>query len=457
MDCNGLMCNSQTNICNSPINECTPGTRQCLEAFPGDDTSFRVCGSNGKWDAPMSCPAEKYCEDSTGMCVNRLFTDKTCFSWQVGDTRCAPSEFFPTTIEVCTQSQVANQYLWTSQMSCNPGANSELGCFSPYSGLAYCKQCATPGVRTCISVQSWNICQNDYTYAQASFCNYPAEVCVSGYCELNPNSNQTNTTSCTLNDERCAPNGIIEKCKNISGNTAFYTDRACASNEYCEVIGSNPILAVCRVIPAGSSSSGSSSGSGGGMVGSGGGFWDDSSSGNGECSYTDWQVISTANFVSSDGSSCTNSTLVRYCVLSNQKTDDSRTETEFSVECTQADKCDYVYDKTEKFTDANEEGMCRTCEREVYVYTCQPSGKADYTKTKESVSCGVYSKCEAKFPTANVAEKGWFDTLISDWAVALGIIILLIIAAIAFLAYKSGDDENKKDGEQGQQEEQQEQ
>lgn len=436
MACNGLMCDPATNACF----ECSTSlySPYCV----GDVSNYCDAG----YIASENCAnlIGGYCDAATGLCDSNIINASTCTAAELGNTRCKPLESPSVTIEICIEIS-PNVYQWTGDMMCNPtdSQGRALGCYEgALIGSAYCKQCAVPGERACWFSDSWYQCEIDYTYSIPTYC-AATEVCLDGFC--NPTNNTNGTVSCTLGEERCN-NNVIEKCKNVSNSIDFFVDRACAGNEYCEEIGTNPTLAVCRAITSGGGSATAPGGySSGGGVGSGGGevFRD-----NVDCaSYTTWQISGASQFINSNGEQCTNTTVVRYCITSDGKTDTSRTETDYSIDCVQSDKCDYIYDRTEKFVDETEEGLCRNCERELYVYTCQPSGQTDFSNIKESITCGDYSKCEAKFPTANVAdEKGWIDNLLADWGVALGIIFLLLIALIAFVAYKMSEDD--EDGQQ---------
>ncbi|MFH0927127.1 MAG: hypothetical protein V1822_00955 [Candidatus Micrarchaeota archaeon] len=398
---------------------------------------------NGIWADQTFCLNK--CDQATQKCKtapDNPPASGTCYPFEQGLTRCDPIDLSQLTVQQCQLSS-SGTYDWLPLESCYPGANNDLGCYEASYGDAYCKECANPGDRSCAGISAFQVCQDDYKYSTTS-CNYPQEICISGYCEEN-----TNGETCTIGEERCTSN-VIEQCQDKNGVIDFFPYSACTSSQYCEEYGSDPRLARCRDLSSGSSGSGggSSSGSGGsGGAGSGGGEVFRPVQ---ECSsYTDWQAVGATSFTRSnaDGTTqqCTNTTLERYCVYSNGQTDSSKKETDYAIDCSNpSDKCDYIYSRTENFTDKNEDGMCRSCERETYVYTCQPSGKVDLSNTKESVTCGSYGTCQPQFPTANTS---WFDSLFSGWAIPIGIIVILAIAAIAFLAYKMNDE----DGEGGNQ------
>jgi hypothetical protein len=135
--------------------------------------------------------------------------------------------------------------------------------------------------------------------------------------------------------------------------------------------------------------------------------------------------------------------------LSDGTLDKSRKETEYELDCSTQEKCDYLYDRSESYVDNSSNGLCRTCTRETYVYSCYPSGAVDKTKVRESVSCTNYEKCDAKFPTASATNTDFFGF---DTLTLFAILLLFVLAILVFFLFgkkKSDEDKQHDDGQTG--------
>lgn len=85
----------------------------------------------------------------------------------------------------------------------------------------------------------------------------------------------------------------------------------------------------------------------------------------------------------------------------------------------------------------------------MYVYSCYPSGTVDKTKVRESVSCGNYEKCEAKFPTASATQTDFFGFDMLTMFALLLLFLLVILLFFLFGKKKSDEDEQHEDGQTG--------
>lgn len=386
---------------------CTPGSRECTPQI--NESAYHQCKYNGLWDATKYCQENYVCLG--GACV---INGDPLACTTPGATRCNPYD--ETYVQICSED-----YLWEDYVGC------ELSCYDN-GQQAYCKQCEYPGQRDCLSTSAYHICNNEYKWFSPNYCS-SNEQCIGGYCI---------GSGCTLGDERCVGDEVWS-CVYASPANYWQKLYTCPSGQYCY---SEQNSVYCKDKPSTPVYY-----YGGGSTGGLGAF-SFSSTGGGAISqclnYTAWSADSSYLFNQTfEGKSrqCTNTTLMRWCVGENGKIDYSDSQTNYSIECgSWSDECEYVYLKTEKYMD-DIEGNCRTCEKDIYALTCQPSGKVYNSDTKETLSCSAWSACELK---ASAQPSGGILQFISENGFLLGLLLLLLIALLAYWAWQISEGEEGK-------------
>ncbi|MFH1307106.1 MAG: hypothetical protein ABIH83_05650, partial [Candidatus Micrarchaeota archaeon] len=384
---------------------CTPNVdKRC------NGVNVEICNSNGDgWEVDDTCQSGTHCvqEGNNAYCA--------------ADTSCIPSYF------VCVG---LDQY-----KQCNPtgtGYNTQADCPAntqcTVSGeVAYfpCQSTTcTPGSKQCNPAKPYEvqICDNNNNWIYFETCDYG---CIDGKCKAEPDDDDDE--GCTSGAKRCSGNNVEECYKGIW--TFLYI---CPSGTTCS--GGS-----CT-----SSGGGSSGGTSGGT--SSGGYIPSSGGGAvSRCtSWSDWHVNSSKLKTETDSEGrkreCTNTTLMRWCMKSSGQIDFSRYEKQYQYECSAwSDECEYVYDRTEPYTDKSTD-QCRTCENEIYVYTCQPSGAKHYDNVKTKTSCNEWRACTAEELTGEEEEitpqRSEIDMIIEEYGLVLGILLVVLIAVVGFTAWK---------------------
>jgi len=454
--CGAAGCNPTTGLCNSPTAACTDGEQQCnatvrqlcsagawgdivdcapdtcvqvnatstiCQATPtctdGDmqcNATMRQLCSGGAWtDVPPDCSA------SGEICVQVNATSAICQATPTctdGDMQCN-----------ATMRQLCSGGAWTD-VPPDCSASGEI-CVSINATSAVCQAVVTPvctdGDMQCNATMR-QLCSGGAWTDVPPDCSASGEICV----QASPTSAVCIPLGgCPLGDEICLSNDVWE-CIASGNSTVWAFDYTCpASAPLCtESAGVATCIGIPIVISGGS--------------GQFGGVYDTSGGGSvSRCTqFTDWTADSSIEYVQTgaDGSSrdCANTTLVRYC-REGGKINYYDYEKKYTVDCGEwSDKCDYVYTKTLQY-DESDGGLCRSCQKDIYTYACQPSGKLYADNVKESAKCEEWAPCQ--MAAQEEQKRSGLDALLEDYGLFLGLILILLILAVAYTAYKMVDEE----------------
>jgi len=380
-----LSCNPDTTICqdgdcvqkqSSPPDIClNEGERRCN---PNNPYEVQIC-QNGVWTSLLSCnPDTMICQD--GDCVVQQ-SPAECNDNQI---RCDPNDPTLTKRQVCLGGK------W---IEAQPSCDGEISVCS--SGICVDSRC-NESVIMCSSKFSnaYLICENG-TWSR-KFCP-SGMICRNGSCVNNTNNTNINNTLPVL----CPPE--MEGAKRCNPNDPYQV-QMCQNGVWTSLLSCNPDTTICQngeCVPKQSSppqqppSSQPTSSSGGGG-GTGGG----SVSAKPCSKWSDWFVNSSIEIVdpATPSISCLNITYMRWCVRADGSLDNSRFEKKTEINCGQKSSvnteevCNYQLVLKQDYLDYSD-GKCRTCANETYVYTCYPSNKKDFSKQRNSISCGPAREC----------------------------------------------------------------
>jgi len=410
--------------------DCTDANRgQQICVSEGQSASFFECGQNG-WIS-SSCISPKVC---TQVNSNLIFCKdpSACANpdGQMGDKYCVSPGTSPSFFECgqngwisssCVGGQVC-QKLSDTQTFCQ----APLGCVNPIGneGDKYCS--TTPGHPQ----GEYFECSNGQWFGSlcSGSCVQSTSTTIS--CQSTGGSTCTNPSGVN-SDETCISNKV-HICSN--GNWLSSTD--CASIDAdCVVAG---VDAYCQ--SRGGSSTGSSGGSGGsGGTGSGGGSVQSCNK------WSDWFVDSSTqyneNSVDGISQTCIKSVLKRWCVNPSGTYNYSKYESKEQVDCSIADEgCEFVYDRSQSYEDKSST-QCRQCTKEIYVEQCQPSGKINYEKTKEQISCTSWGSCTQTAEQDSTEDSGAvvsnpIDVLLKEYWSVLAILMAILFLVVAYTGWK---------------------
>ena len=374
---------------------CIENTFQCS---PTDPNTRQFC-QNGQW------------LDYDGCLYGCDYSTNTCKACADNTFRCSPTD--SNTRQTCSNGN------WLDYESCIYGCD--------YSSLTgQCKP--NPTVVGCI----------DGTFRCSPTVDNQRDRCSNnmwiGYESCSIGCNQLTgsciSPECTSLENFCNGN-ILTQCV----NGKWETKSCVAEGKVCTGIA---LTAACTAAPSGGS---------GRIVGESGIAPEDYSSGGGEVkkctSWSEWYINKSSTKIEKDGTNsreCTDETLRRYCYLSTGVLDFSHYETNENYECGEwsgADKCDYVFESSQAYTDTSGE-KCRTCERSTYAYACQPSGKTDYSNTKQSTTCSSWRQCtpEEVAGTTVSPSRSDIDALLEDYGLVIGAVVAVLLLVVLFATYK---------------------
>jgi len=393
---------------------CDLSTNSCYECdnseapFCSDATTSRACEGTfykGGYYADTNCGAAG-CNPTTGLCNSPV---PACTD---GEQQCNS-----TVRQLCTAGA------WGDIIDCAPDTCVQVNATST---ICQAPPTCTDGEMQCNATMR-QLCTAGAWGDVPPDCSATGEICI----QASPTSAVCLPLSgCPLGDEVCIGAQVWD-CIASGNSTVWAYDYTCASGTICtESAG----VAICMSIPTTVIIGGSS------QVG---GVYDNS--GGGEVSrctqFTDWSADSSIEYVQigADGSTrdCANTTLVRYC-KDGGKINYYDYEKKPTVDCGDwSDKCDYVYTKTLQY-DESEGSLCRSCQKDVYTYACQPSGKIYADNVKESAKCEEWVPCTDE---EKVQARSGLDALLEDYGLFLGLILILLILAVAYTAYKMVDEE----------------
>jgi len=464
VDC-PLGCDYATNACFGSGNGDLCPTLGAIQCDPNVDDQLQICKDiNGRneWAFYGSCGGYKcdktqnqcfVCDsNSKPYCNKDLKSSNTCNAGYWKNTACASGYVCNVSSGVCEQSGVVVPFpCATGATRCSsansvercsssglwvPYASCFIGCYAPNEFDAYCKDCTTPSESTCFSTAAYHVCNSGYKYDSPVFC-AANQVCSNGACV-------SSQTGCNLGEQYCLGSKADEIWTCVANNdnpNQYNYSSTCPTNTVCTVENKQ---AYCR-------STNNNNGGGGGS--SGGSSYYGTSSGGGEvfrCStFSDWQIDVSASYneTNTDGKvrTCTNTTLKKWCVKSDGKLDSKDFRTNSTSTCSEwSDACTYEYQKTEKYEDTLA-GQCRNCTKDIFVYTCKPSGKIYSDNLKESVSCSGFNECTTAFAAQDTSKSD--GSFWQDYGILIGFILLLIIAIIAFFAWRmAGSDGEENEG-----------
>ena len=447
-------CNPATNACypSDPDGEiCTPeGITECT-SNDNNGGYYKQCTS-GTWQEGLYCPYN--CDLSTNECYEcdnsqaAFCSDATTSTKCTGtfykggyyvDTPCGAAGCNPTTglcnspTAACTDGE--QQCNATVRQLCSAGAWGDIVDCAPdtcvqvnaTSTICQATPTCTDGDMQCNATMR-QLCSGGAWTDVPPDCSASGEICV----QASPTSAVCIPLGgCPLGDEICLSNDVWE-CIASGNSTVWAFDYTCpASAPLCtESAGVATCIGIPIVISGGS--------------GQFGGVYDTSGGGSvSRCTqFTDWTADSSIEYVQTgaDGSSrdCANTTLVRYC-REGGKINYYDYEKKYTVDCGEwSDKCDYVYTKTLQY-DESDGGLCRSCQKDIYTYACQPSGKLYADNVKESAKCEEWAPCQ--MAAQEEQKRSGLDALLEDYGLFLGLILILLILAVAYTAYKMVDEE----------------
>ncbi|MFH1307107.1 MAG: hypothetical protein ABIH83_05655 [Candidatus Micrarchaeota archaeon] len=386
------------------IGQCTGEERTCE-----DSANYKIC-INNEWSGPV------YCGDGY-VCINgycEIVSGDECIN---GQTACYNSTHY----KVCLNNE------WTSPYPCNTG---EI-CTNNYCHTPSPSKCIE-GQKRCDPSNSYNLqlCFSDGEWLFHDYCIYGCTVnrCKSSPSDREDEDDDSTEWGCSEGGRRCSGD-VVQEC--YKGTWTFLY--SCPVGTYCSS---------SSCIASGYSSTTYQSGA--------------TASSEEEPApqcprWGDWTVDSSKVMPETDAHGktrqCSNTTSIRWCMISAGELDFTQSQKHYSSECSDwSENCQYVYDKKESYTSKSGK-MCRTCEDEIYVYTCQPSGEKYYDDLKRQTTCENWRPCsQAELSSLSAepfSQPYEVDEIVEEYGLVLGIVGIVLLGAILYFLWKmfSAEDE----------------
>ena len=374
-----LSCNPDTMICQNgdcvqkqsslPDSCLTDGAKRCN---PNDPYQVQIC-QNGVWTPFLSCnPDTMICQN--GYCI---YIDNNppefCPPEMEGKTKCNPND--PYEVQICQNG------VWMPILSCNPDTMiCQNGDCVQKQSSAECNDNEIRCDPNDPTLTKRQVCLGGKWIEAQPSCDGEISVCSSGIC-VDSRCNE----SVIMCSSKFSDAYLI--CENGTWSRKFCPSGMICQNGNCVQKQSSPPQQPPSSQPT--SSSGGGGGTGGGPVSAK------------PCSkWSDWFVNSSIEIVdpATPSISCLNITYLRWCVRADGSLDNSRFEKKTEINCGQKSSanteevCNYQLVLKQDYLDYSD-GKCRTCANETYVYTCYPSNKKDFSKQRNSISCGPAREC----------------------------------------------------------------